>query len=295
DIDFLAISFVESAEDIVTVRKAITEINPSKANLQIIAKLERPEAIQNLHEIMHEADGVMVARGDLAVETSPSTVPVIQKEAIRMANRHAKLVITATQMLDSMMHNPRPTRAEASDVANAVFDGTDAVMLSGETANGSFPIESVKMMNEIVREAEKHSVEWSRLVDLPEEAKKDDALSMSRAARELAHDRNVADIAVFTHSGKTALLMSKSRPRVPILACTPIEGTYNLLSMYWGVIPLVVPHASTLEEMVRYVDVALNMRPNLEPGQQVVLISGFPLDAMRPPNLALLHTVGQPT
>jgi len=291
DIDFLAISFVERAEDIATVRKAVEEIKPSRSSLPIIAKLERPEAIQNLHEIMHEADGVMVARGDLAVETSPATVPVIQKEVIRMANRHAKLVITATQMLDSMMHNPRPTRAEASDVANAVFDGTDAVMLSGETANGAFPIESVKMMDQIVREAEKHAIEWSRLADLPEEAKKDDALSISRAARELAHDRNVADIAVFTHSGKTALLMSKSRPRVPILACTPFESTYKLLSMYWGVVPLVVPHASTLEEMVQYVDVALNKK--LKPGQQVILISGFPLDAMRPPNLALLHTVGQ--
>ncbi len=293
DIDVLAISFVERAEDIARVRKFIQETRPDRSSLPIIAKLERPEAITNLHEIMHEADGVMVARGDLAVETSPAIVPVIQKEAIRMANRHAKYVITATQMLDSMIHNPRPTRAEASDVANAVFDGTDAVMLSAETANGSYPIESVKMMDEIVREAEKHSLEWSRLADLPEEAKKDDALSISRAARELAHDRNVADIAVFTHSGKTALLMSKSRPRVPILACTPEERTYKLLSMYWGVVPLVVPHASTLEQMVHYVDEALSKRFHLKPGQQVILISGFPLDAMIPPNLALLHTLGQ--
>jgi pyruvate kinase len=292
DIDCLAVSFVEKASDIAFVRQAIQEINPQKSNLPIIAKLERPEAIKNLHEIMHEADGVMVARGDLAVETSPSTVPVIQKEVIRMANRHAKVVITATQMLDSMMRNPRPTRAEASDVANAVFDGTDLVMLSGETASGAYPVESVKMMDQIVREAEKHAMEWSRLADLPEEARKDDALIISRAARELAHDSNVSNIAVFTHSGKTALLMSKTRPRVPILACTPITGTFHLLNLFWGVVPLVVPHASTLEEMVRSVDKALN-KNNLRSGQQVVLISGFPLDANRPPNLALLHTLGQ--
>lgn len=210
-----------------------------------------------------------------------------------MANRHAKVVITATQMLDSMMRNPRPTRAEASDVANAVFDGTDLVMLSGETASGAFPIESVKMMDQIVREAEKHALEWSRLADLPEEAKKDDALSISRAARELAHDRNVANIAVFTHSGKTGLLMSKSRPRVPILACTPEISTYHKLALYWGVVPLIVPHASTLEEMVRSVDNALNKKSHLKLGQQVILISGFPLDANRPPNLALLHTLGE--
>ncbi|MEN6570456.1 MAG: pyruvate kinase [Anaerolineaceae bacterium] len=292
DIDCLAVSFIEKASDITVVRDAIRQINPEKARLPIIAKLERPEAIKNVHEIMHEADGVMVARGDLAVETSPSTVPVIQKEVIRMANRHAKVVITATQMLDSMMRNPRPTRAEASDVANAVFDGTDLVMLSGETASGAFPIESVKMMDQIVREAEKHSIEWSRLADLPEEAKKDDALSISRAARELAHDRNVSNIAVFTHSGKTALLMSKTRPRVPILACTPLCSTYHLLNLYWGVVPLIVAHAATLEEMVRSVDKALN-KSHLKTGQQVVLISGFPLDANRPPNLALLHTLGE--
>ena len=292
DIDGIAVSFIEKAADIEVVRQAIKEIAPQKARLPIIAKLERPEAIHNLHEIMHAADGVMVARGDLAVETSPSTVPVIQKEVIRMANRHAKVVITATQMLDSMMRNPRPTRAEASDVANAVFDGTDLVMLSGETASGAYPIESVKMMDQIVREAEKHSMEWSRLVDLPEEAKKDDALSITRAARELAHDRNVANIAVFTHSGNTALLMSKSRPRVPILACTPEISTYHKLSFYWGVVPLIVPHASTLEEMVQSVDRVLG-KSNLKPGQQVILISGFPIEANRPPNLALLHTLGE--
>lgn len=293
NVDCVAISFVERAADIEVVRQAMREMKPNAVPLPIIAKLERPEAIQHLHEIIHAADGVMVARGDLGVETSASSVPIVQKEIIRSANRHAKVVITATQMLDSMIHNPRPTRAEASDVANAIFDGTDAVMLSGETASGSYPLESVKMMDQIVREAEKHYVEWSRCEDLPEEALRDDALTIARAARELAHDRNVANIAVFTQTGKTALLMSKSRPRVPILACTPENQTFTLLNLYWGVIPVMVPYASSLEEMVMSVDEALKNRSNLKPGQQVVMITGFPVGAKRLPNLALLHTVGE--
>jgi pyruvate kinase len=212
-VDYVAISFVDSASDIIEVKRTIEVINPARKNTPIIAKLERPAAIKNLHEIIHIAEGVMVARGDLAVETSPALVPIVQKEIIQMANRHAKIVITATQMLESMIDNPRPTRAEASDVANAVFDGTDAVMLSAETASGSYPIESVKMMVSIIHEAEKHMAEWSHVEDFPEEALKTDALAISNAAKTLAHDRDVSNIAVFTQSGKTALLMSKTRPR----------------------------------------------------------------------------------
>ena len=159
-IDAVAISFVKSASDIDVVRQAIRRYSPDYWDIPIIAKLERPEAIINLHEIVHAADGVMVARGDLGVETSPAEVPITQKRIIQEANLHAKIVITATQMLDSMIHNPRPTRAEASDVANAIFDGTDAVMLSGETASGAYPLKSVQMMNTIVCEAEQHFEEW---------------------------------------------------------------------------------------------------------------------------------------
>lgn len=293
NVDCIAISFVEKAEDVENVRQVIRELKPDAVPLPIIAKLERPEAIQHLHEIIHAADGVMVARGDLGVETSASSVPIVQKEIIRSANRHAKVVITATQMLDSMIHNPRPTRAEASDVANAIFDGTDAVMLSGETASGSYPLESVKMMDQIVREAEKHSIEWSRCDDLPEETMQDDAVTITRAARELAHKRNVANIAVFTQTGKTALLMSKVRPRVPILACTPEPQTFTLLNLYWGVIPEMVAYVSSLEEMVLRVDEVLETRSHLTPGQQVVMITGFPVGTKRLPNLALLHTIGE--
>ncbi len=292
-VDYVAISFVETAEDIIKVRTAIKELSKNGCLPPIIAKLERPEAVKNLHEIIHEADGVMVARGDLGVETSPSVVPIMQKEIIQSANRHAKIVITATQMLESMIQNPRPTRAEASDVANAIFDGTDAVMLSGETANGNYPVESVKMMDSIVREAEKHSNEWSHCEEFPQEALKDDALSITNAARTLAHDRNVTNIAVFTQTGKTALLMSKARPRVPILAFTPTEPTLTLSNLYWGVTPILVPFANSLEEMVHSVDQSLISRGHLKPGQQVVLISGFPVGAMRLPNLALLHTIGE--
>ncbi len=292
-VDYVAISFVDSAEDIRGVKKIISEMNPARAKTPIIAKLERPLAIKNLHEIVHVAEGVMVARGDLGVETSPALVPIVQKEIIQMANRHAKLVITATQMLESMIDNPRPTRAEASDVANAVFDGTDAVMLSAETASGKYPVESVKMMVSIIQEAEKHKLEWSHASGFPEAALQDDALAISNAAKTLAHDRDVSTIAVFTQSGKTALLMSKTRPRVPIIAFTPEGGTLTAMSLYWGVHPVHVPFADSLEEMVRGVDNYLIKRKQLKIGEQVVLISGFPVGAMRLPNLALLHSVGE--
>ncbi|MHB8089673.1 MAG: pyruvate kinase, partial [Anaerolineaceae bacterium] len=293
DVDYVAISFVETSQDIEIVRKAMKELNPARANTPIIAKLERPEAVKNLHDIIHITDGVMVARGDLGVETSPALVPSIQKEIIMTANRHAKVVITATQMLESMIHNPRPTRAEASDVANAIFDGTDAVMLSGETANGEYPVETVKMMDSIIVEAEKHNQEWGKAEEFPKDAIRSDALSMCAAAKELAHDRDVSNVAVFTQSGKTALLMSKIRPRVPILALSPEERTLTMVNLYWGVIPMPTPYVNSLEEMVHNVDKELLNKSKVKEGEQIVLISGFPVGAMHLPNLALLHAIGE--
>lgn len=292
-VDAVAISFVRTAADIEFIREKIAQIAPSQANLPIIAKLELPEAVENLHEIIHAADGVMVARGDLGVETSPAQVPIIQKMIIQLANHHAKVVITATQMLDSMIHNPRPTRAEASDVANAIFDGTDAVMLSGETASGSYPIEAIKMMDTIVREAELHYAQWGELHPLPKEPSRDDAVSMTRAACELARDTNVAAIAVFSLTGKTALLMSKTRPGVPIIALTPEASTYQRMGMYWGVTPYRVSFASTVEGMTEIVEKALLSCTSIQEGQQVIIISGFPVGSYRPPNFSLLHTVGE--
>lgn len=291
-IDAIAMSFVRKPEDIRRVRQAIRDYEPARINTPIIAKLERPEALEQLHEIIHEADGVMVARGDLGVEMAPETVPIAQKRIIESANRHGKVVITATQMLESMIQNPRPTRAEASDVANAIFDGTDAVMLSGETAVGSYPVKAVEMMGAIIREAEAHLKSWGRWHGAPPEEVFDDAVYITRAARELAEDKNVAAVAVFTESGRTALLMSKERPVAPILAFTPLQDTFQRMSMFWGVLPHLVPKAETVEEMLRHVENAMIQETPIQKGQQIVLICGFPVGAMRPTNLALLHTIG---
>jgi pyruvate kinase len=225
---------------------------------------------------------------------SPEAVPIAQKRIIDAANQYAKIVITATQMLDSMIHNPRPTRAEASDVANAVFDGTDAVMLSGETASGKYPVQAVEMMNAIVLQAEAHSGEWGRCQETGFlETHQDDTFFMTRAAGELAHDRNVSAIASFTQTGRSALLMSKTRPGVPILAFTPHEATYHRLNLYWGVTPYLVPHAETIEAMLDEVEAVIIASTPVQPGAQVVLICGFPMQESRPTNLALLHTVGE--
>mgnify|MGYP006284276485 CR=1 FL=1 len=293
-IDMIAISFVKCAADIDTVRQAVKDLakNKKAEKTPIIAKLERPEAIENLEEIMKTADGVMVARGDLGVEMSPAAVPIAQKEIIACANAHAKLVITATQMLDSMINNPRPTRAEATDIANAVFDGTDAVMLSGETAAGKYPVESVRMMDSIVQRAEQNSGKWGKTSFEMHFSQQSDSVSITRAAKELATDRNVAAIVVFTQSGKTARLMSKARPDVPILAFTPEPLTFQQMGLYWGVNPLLVPYADTLETMIKHVETAIATATDLERGQQVILISGFPVGAFRQPNLALLYTLG---
>ena len=289
DVDAVAISFVRSANDVRQVRSAMEKLSKGKRVPFLIAKLEKPEALDELDAILAIVDGVMVARGDLGVELPPERVPALQKYIIRQANAKAKLVITATQMLESMIMNPLPTRAEASDVANAVFDGTDAVMLSAESASGKYPVEAVQMMDRIVTEAERHFYEWGaeqQSVGIGE----NDAASMARAARALANDLNVTAVAVFTTQGQTAWLISKIRPRVPILAFTPNEDTYRRLVFLWGVRPQLVPFSNTLEDMLHHVDSAL--RKTVKPGDQVVLVCGFPVGAMVAPNMALLHTVG---
>ncbi len=290
-VDMVAISFVRTSHDVDVIRRAIKNTLEPKTHPLIIAKLERPEALDNLDAILASSDGVMVARGDLGVEMSPERVPTAQKRIIQEANRHRKLVITATQMLDSMISNPLPTRAEASDVANAVFDGTDGVMLSGETASGMYPVESILMMDRIVREAEGNFIDWGHFKrgDAPTE---DDAEAITRAACELAHDLNVAAIAVFTQTGRTALLMSKMRPQVPIYAFTPVPGILNRLSAMWGVRPVNLPLSGTLQEMVNSSGRHL-LGQGFEEGKQVVIICGYPVESIRPPNMALLHTLGE--
>ncbi|MCS7041032.1 MAG: pyruvate kinase, partial [Caldilineales bacterium] len=210
---------------------------------------------------------------------------------IEAANRHRKIVITATQMLESMIHNPMPTRAEVSDVANAIFDGTDAVMLSGETAVGKYPIEAVKMMAAIAEEAETNGAKYSRW-HAPNEVTTDDSIALARAARELAHDREVQAIAVFSLTGRNARVLSKARPHVPILGFTPDPKTYTRMSLMWGVTPYLVPHADSVETMVAHVEAAMLLNSPVRPGQQVILIAGIPPTKLVPANFIFLHTVG---
>jgi pyruvate kinase len=292
DVDAVAISFVRTADDVKKVQYAMERFSNGKRLPLLIAKLEKPEALDNLEAILEVVDGVMVARGDLGVELPPERVPVQQKRIIRVTNHRAKLVITATQMLESMITNPLPTRAEASDVANAVFDGTDAVMLSAETAAGKYPVESVQMMNRIVCEAETHFMEWG-MEQRVQGLEHSDAASMARAAQVLANDENVTAVACFTMQGETAWLISKIRPRVPIMAFTPEQVTCTRLAFLWGVRPHLVPFVNSLDEMIDHVDSALMHSNVVQSGDQVVLICGFPVGAVRPPNMALLHNVGE--
>lgn len=290
-VDAVAISFVRSAEDVKAVRTAIDEFSGGRRAPLLIAKLEKPEAMNELEAILDIVDGVMVARGDLGVELPPERVPALQKTIIHAANARAKLVITATQMLESMIQNPIPTRAEASDVANAVFDGTDAVMLSAETASGDYPSEAVAMMSRIVLEAESHFAEWGSRQDGRAGLGVSDAASMARAANALARDPDVRAVAVFTMQGRSAWLMSKARPSKQILAFTPESSTFNQLAFLWGVEPHLARYANTMDDMISDVDAAL-LKSGIRSGQQVVLICGYPIGEQRPPNMALLHTVG---
>ncbi|MCC6192233.1 MAG: pyruvate kinase [Anaerolineales bacterium] len=291
-VDYVAMSFVRRPADVAVVKRTVVEIDPNAAKLPVIAKLEKPAALENLEAILQVADGVMVARGDLGVELSPQEVPTAQKRIIEAANRQRKFVITATQMLESMIANPLPTRAEASDVANAIYDGSDAVMLSGETASGEYPIESVRMMAAIIKEAETHSEEWGRWHGATESTS-DDSVALARAARELAHDRDVTAIAIFTLAGRNARIMSKARPHVPILVFTPDPRTYQRLPLLWGVTPYLIPRADTVEAMLAHVEGDMLYDSPVRAGQQVVVIAGLPPSKRVPANFILLHTVGR--
>lgn len=303
-VDYVALSFVRRAEDMLALRQAIAELRPSPQSPSpslgggaegeggpgLIAKLEKPQALDNLEAILEVCDGVMVARGDLGVELSPQQVPIAQKTIIEAANRKLRFVITATQMLESMITHPRPTRAEASDVANAIFDGTDAVMLSGETAVGAYPVEAVRMMAAIAEEAEAHLARWGNPV-LRRGATQDDALAIVRAARELAEERGVRAVCAFTRTGRTARLMSKERPQAPILAFTPFESVRRYLALAWGVVPCLLEHRASVEEMLAGVEEALKARGLVQPGDQVVVTGGLPVAVQTPTNFIKLHTV----
>jgi pyruvate kinase len=273
DLDYLALSFVRRADDMAALRALVPRW------MWLIAKIEKDVALANIEEILQAADGVMVARGDLGVELPFEAVPTAQKRIIALANRTGHPVITATQMLESMVQHPRPTRAEASDVANAILDGTDAVMLSAETAVGAFPRLAVEAMARIIRELETHPLSGPR----PDRRRQHDSTVSTEdaiAAATVAASRMLATplVIVLTKSGFSARIVASHRPDVPILAVTDAERTYRQLALVWGVIPVLVPHCGTYAEMVECSVAAARRLQLAKPGDRVVVTAGVPFD-----------------
>jgi pyruvate kinase len=270
-VDAIALSFVRSASDILACKKVIKDHG---GNVPIIAKIEKHEAVDNIDSIVAESQAVMVARGDLGVEIDLEKVPLVQKSIIRKCNALGKPVITATQMLQRMVDNPRPTRAEATDVANAILDGTDAVMLSEETTVGKYPTEAVMMMDRIARAAES-ALDELKFENISIGSGTNHAIS--RSSYLIAKEIGAAAIITPTWSGSTASLVARFRPKQPILAMTPNDAVLDFLSLCWGVIPILIPLSDTLEEMIRISMNAAKQAGHLESGQQVVITGGAPL------------------
>ena len=290
-VDMIALSFVRKAADLQT---AIDIMTTAGRRVPLIAKIEKPQAVENLEEIVATADGVMVARGDLGVEMGPEEVPIIQKRVIEHCNAQGKLVITATQMLDSMIRNPRPTRAEASDVANAVLDGSDALMLSGETAVGSYGPEAVATMDRIIRRIERGERLWEGPPGDMGFGHGPNAIARSAVACSQSLEDNEA-IIIFTGSGGTARLISDYRPKVPIVAYTPNPNTYQSLSLYWGVIPRLLKVSKSQEEHIfEVLDQAVQRDGFVRAGGMVVMVMGYPIAARTSVNLIKLHTISEP-
>jgi pyruvate kinase len=285
-VDYVGLSFVRGPEDVLAARAWMKKYDAEAA---IIAKIERPEAVERLDAIVAVADGVMIARGDLAVETSPEAVPLIQKRIIRLCNERRVLVITATQMLESMTGSPRPTRAEASDVANAVLDGTDAVMLSGETASGRYPVEAVETMARIVAAAEQGQEQAPIPAQAPSPAPFPAAVCAAgaRAARETGARVVVA----FTESGTTARLLSKERPPVPIVAYTPHDAVRRRMALYWGVLPRAMRTIPNTDELIRELERSLREEKLAGSGDRIVILLGAPTGTRGRTNLMKLHTI----
>jgi pyruvate kinase len=286
-VDAVAFSFVRTAADITLGKQIITARG---SDIPIIAKLEKPQAIDHLEEILEAADGVMVARGDLGVEMAPEKIPVIQKHIIRRAAVWRKPVITATQMLESMVENPRPTRAEASDVANAIFDGSDSVMLSAETASGQYPRESVSIMARIVVEAECNMADFVQFRRRREHHSLSVAETICESIAHSAEDLPMGAIAVFTETGNTARMISKYRPKVPIYAFTHIVPVVNRLNLYWGVHPVRCRQAHSAEQMVTMAEQHLLRCGQLKPGDVLGVVAGT-RQASGSTNFMRLHTV----
>ncbi len=285
-VDYAALSFVRQAQDVLDLKEIIEK---ARADIPVIAKLETPRAIEELHAILDVCDGVMVARGDLGVEVPPERVPPLQKRIIRAANRQGKPVITATQMLESMIHNPRPTRAEASDVANAVLDGSDAVMLSAETATGAYPVESVSIMDKIIREAETAGISGMD-ADAPEGGLSfPDAIC--EAAFSVSQSLPIRAICAFTQSGSTARMIAKYRPGSGILGISPRTDIMHRMCLYWGVEPLVMDEINNVDELIQRLERLLVDRNLAAPGDNLIILTGAPIVEKGNTSLMKLHEV----
>jgi pyruvate kinase len=286
-VDLVALSFVRSSADVAALRQHIGQ-KPAR----VVAKIEKPAAWDHIEEILDEADGVMVARGDLGVEMALERVPPIQKSVIRRARRRGKFVITATQMLESMIERPTPTRAEVSDVANAIYDGTDAVMLSAETSVGRYPVEAAGYMVRIAAEAEA-SINRRGFQDLPAVSDPSHAEIVADAAYHAARAARVSAIVVFTSSGSSARLVSRYRPPVPIYAVTPSEIAARQLLIHYGVFPILAPEVGSTDEMLAQMDRVLIERSHLREGDIVVFVAGQPVGRPGTTNLMKLHRIGE--
>jgi pyruvate kinase len=287
DVNYIAVSFVRHAEDVVLAKKLIRRAGK---DTPVIAKLEKPEAIENLDAILRVADGVMVARGDLGVEMNPERVPVVQKLIINRAREARRPVITATQMLESMTQNPRPTRAEASDVANAIFDGSDAVMLSAETASGKYPVEAVSMMARIIEEAEASITEFPRPSSVQEKLKVAETVAelVCHASREL----HMKLIAVFTHSGFTARLVSRYRPLVPIVAFSPEAETRRRMALIWGVMARGIADVHKVDGLAEIAEQRLLEERLVRKGDVIGVVAGTPMGVRGTTNFMKFHVIG---
>lgn len=287
-VDYIALSFVRKSADVVELKNYLKK---NGVDIPVIAKIEKPEALTNLEAILEESDGIMVARGDLGVELSPEEVPIAQKKMIAMANAAGKSVITATQMLESMINNPRPTRAEASDVANAVFDGTDALMLSGETAVGKYPVKAVEMMAKIAVEAEGPALK-QKLVGRKKEAPSSFSQAVAFASYAAAGELHAKAVVVFSQTGSTAKLVSKLRPSTPIVAFTPLEETKRRLSLVWGVQPFCIEFGGHTDEMICRGEAALLNNGLAELGDTIVVVSGTKVGMRGATNMMKIDKIG---
>ncbi|MBU3207191.1 pyruvate kinase [Clostridium algidicarnis] len=289
DVDLIAASFIRKAADILEIRNILKEIGGD--NIAIFAKIENQEGVDNINEIIEVADGIMVARGDLGVEIPIEKVPVVQKMIIEKCNRKGIPVITATQMLDSMMRNPRPTRAEASDVANAIFDGTDAIMLSGETANGKYPVESVATMSRIAIETEKELDFKTLLMKKKLQHTPSIPTAISLATTTTATELNAKVIITATQSGSTAMTVSKYRPKCPIIAVTPYERVARKLCLSWGVFPLITHKAESTDELIEKSIALVKKEGFVNTGDLVVMAAGIPINDIGSTNMMKVHVV----